>query len=287
MSRRSVERDKAFEIYKEHNGEITNRKIAELLSTSEKNVSEKTVGGWKTKDRWAKQLNGVLHENERSTPVEKTEYSSKKSKGGAPKNNKNAVGNSGNKNPKWGNKNAVGHGPPKGNHNAMTHGLFRKIIPSDDPRAMELLDEIQNHTELDMLFHSIQLQYFNILNSQRIMHVRTQNDMSKEMISESLNGDAYTVQFAWDKQANLLTAYSRAMTALSSMIERFDKLANADDERRLKLVQMKTTIEKTQADTEFAKLRANKLRGQTKDTSLLDALIGAVNDDGGGSDSSD
>ncbi|WP_231733118.1 phage terminase small subunit, partial [Colwellia sp. MT2012] len=162
---------------------------------------------------------------------------------------------------------------PKENHNAMTHGLFRKIIPSDDPRAMELLDEIQNHTELDMLFHSIQLQYFNILNSQRIMHVRTQNDMSKEMISESLNGDAYTVQFAWDKQANLLTAYSRAMTALSSMIERFDKLANADDERRLKLVQMKTTIEKTQADTEFAKLRAKKLRGQTKDTSLLDALI--------------
>lgn len=197
----------------------------------------------------------------------------------APIGNKNAVGNPGNKNPKWGNKNAVGHGPPKGNHNAMTHGLFRKIIPSDDPRAMELLDEIQNHTELDMLFHSIQLQYFNILNSQRIMHVRSQNDMSKEMVSESMNGDAYTVQFAWDKQANLLTAYSRAMTALSAMIERFDKLANADDERRLKLAQMKTNIEKTLADTEFAKIRAAKLKGQTKDTGLLDALVQVINEE--------
>ncbi|MGH0635203.1 phage terminase small subunit [Bacillus pacificus] len=201
-------------------------------------VSVNTVKSWKTRYKWDRK--GVHTKDEKVRTQKKT---------GAPVGNKNAVGNSGNKNPKYGNKNAVGHGPPKGNHNAMTHGLFRKIIPSDDPRAMELLDEIQNHTELDMLFHSIQLQYFNILNSQRIMHVRTQNDMSKEMISESLNGDAYTVQFAWDKQANLLTAYSRAMTALSSMIERFDKLANADDERRLKLEQMKANIEKTKADT--------------------------------------
>jgi len=63
------------------------------------------------------------------------------------------------------------------------------------------------------------------------------------------------------------------MTTLSSMIERFDKLANVDDERRLKLVQMKTNIEKTQADTDFAQERAAKLKGQKKDTSLLDALI--------------
>lgn len=273
MSRRSLERDKAFEIYKEHNGDITNRRIAEILSTSEKNVSEKTIGGWKTKDKWVQQLSGVLHENERSTPVEKAEYSAKKNNGGAPKNNKNAVGNRGGPGAKKGNKNAVGHGAPAGNGNAVTHGLFRKIIPNDDPHAMELLDEIQNHTELDMLFNSIQLQYFNILNSQRIMHVRDKDDMSREIISESESGESYTVQFAWDKQANLLTAYARAMTTLSSMIERFDKLANADDERRLKLVQMKTNIEKTQADTDFAQERTAKLKGQKKDTSLLDALI--------------
>lgn len=272
MSRRSVERDKAFDIYNEHNGDITNRKIAELLSTSEKNVSEKTVGGWKTKDRWAKQLNGVLHENERSTPVEKAEYSEKKSKSGAPKGNRNAAGNPGNKNPKWGNKNAVGHGPPKENHNAMTHGLFRKIIPSDDPHAMELLDEIQNHTEIDMLWSSIHLQYFNIMNSQRIMHVMDKDDKSEE-ITTSGESTTYTIDFAHDKQAKLLQAYSRAMTTLSNLITRFVTLAHEDDERLLKIANMRLMLDKTKVETEFAELRAKKLRGQTKDTSLLDALI--------------
>ncbi|PEU67617.1 terminase, partial [Bacillus thuringiensis] len=36
---RSPDRNKAYEIFKEHKGDITNRKIAELLSTSEKTVS--------------------------------------------------------------------------------------------------------------------------------------------------------------------------------------------------------------------------------------------------------
>lgn len=211
-------------------------------------VSVNTVKSWKTRYKWDRK--GVHTKDEKVRTQKKT---------GAPVGNKNAVGNSGNKNPKWGNKNAVGHGPPKGNDNATTHGLFKKIIPNDDPHAMELLEEIQNHTGLDMLFHSIQLQYFNILNSQRIMHVRDKDDMSKEVISESEGGEAYMVQFAWDKQANLLTAYARAMNTLTSMIEKFNKLADVDDERRLKLEQMKLGIEKTKAEVE--KLSGNENDG--------------------------
>lgn len=61
---RNPNRDIAFEIYKQHKGKITNRAIAEVL-----NVSEKTVGSWKSKskDNWNeklmeyfKQMNGVL-----------------------------------------------------------------------------------------------------------------------------------------------------------------------------------------------------------------------------------
>ncbi|MBD5797186.1 terminase [Bacillus pseudomycoides] len=228
-------------------------------------VSVNTVKSWKTRYNWNRKS---VHTKEEKVCIQNDKPNKKM---GAPFGNKNAIGNNGGA-PK-GNNNAVGFGAPKQNANAVTHGLFRKIIPNDDQHAMELLDEIQNHTELDMLFNSIQLQYFNILNSQRIMHVRDKDDMSREVISESESGETYTVQFAWDKQANLLTAYARAMTTLSSMIERFDKLANVDDERRLKLVQMKTNIEKTQADTDFAQERAAKLKGQKKDTSLLDALI--------------
>jgi len=110
-------------------------------------VSVNNVKSWKTRYKWDRKS---VHTKDEKVRTQK--------KTGAPIGNKNAVGNSGNKNPKWGNENAVGHGPPKGNHNAMTHGLFRKIIPNDDPHAMELLDEIQNHTEIDMLWSSIHLQ---------------------------------------------------------------------------------------------------------------------------------
>ena len=67
VRQRSPDRNKAYEIFKEHNGNITIRKIAELLSTSEKVVNEKTVGGWKSKDEWIDKLNGVLQKETRST----------------------------------------------------------------------------------------------------------------------------------------------------------------------------------------------------------------------------
>ncbi|ETT85613.1 phage terminase small subunit [Bacillus mycoides] len=274
MSRRSVERDKAFEIYKEHNGEITNRKIAELLSTSEKTVSEKTVGGWKTKDSWIQQLDGVLHENKRSTPSKEAEYSEKKSKGGAPKGNQNAVGNPGNKNPKWGNKNAVGYGPPKGNHNAMTHGFFRKHFPED---VVDLMEEIATKAPLDMLWENIMIQYAAIVRAQRIMLVKHHNDMTKELKKEksSLSAEEveYEIQFAWDKQATFMNAQSRAITTLSQLIERFDRLANADDKRRLELDKLKADIEKTKADTARIKGEDGE---EYEDDGFKEALEGKV-----------
>lgn len=63
---RSPNRDKAFELYKEHNGEITLREIAKKLNTP-----EKTISGWKAKDKWHNKLNGVLQTKIRSTPKEK------------------------------------------------------------------------------------------------------------------------------------------------------------------------------------------------------------------------
>lgn len=68
---RSKNRDKAFEIYKEHNGEITNRKIAELLGEK-----ENTISNWKCRDKW----NAVLQKNDCST--------AKKGRGVLPKNKK-------------------------------------------------------------------------------------------------------------------------------------------------------------------------------------------------------
>lgn len=92
---RSPNRDKAYELFKKANGNIMNREIADQLE-----ISEKTVGGWKSKDKWNQKLNGVLQSNERSTPLKSSD------KRGAPPGNQNAKGNKGGAAKKR-NKNAV------------------------------------------------------------------------------------------------------------------------------------------------------------------------------------
>ncbi|WP_369355677.1 phage terminase small subunit [Lysinibacillus capsici] len=222
-------------------------------------VSINTVKSWKTRYKWNRK--GV-HTKEEKVRTQK-EKSKKK---GAPYKNANAAGNRGNTKPKWGNKNAVGHGAPERNDNAVKHGLFRKIIPQDDEAAMDLLEEIEGKDPLSMLYTMIELKYFNILNSQRIMHVRNERDKTKELtgikyylrFDKTEDGDEiideipvekqWTIQQAWEKQANLLNSLSRAMSTLTSMIARFDQLAHADDKRRLEIEQMKLNIEKTTAE---------------------------------------
>lgn len=249
---RSPDRNKAYEIFKEHNGDITNRKIAELLSTSEKTVSEKTVGGWKSKDGWIDKLNGVLHKNERSTPKKDTEYSKKKP--GAPKGNKNAINNRGGA--KKGNKNAVGNSggaAPLRNGNAATHGLYRKYLPQELYDLKEELEEAINNDPLSILWESIMLQHAQIIHAQRIMFVKDNKDMTKELrknkLSESGFEEEWEIQFAWDKQASFLNAQSKALSTLSALIRDFDRLANIDDERRAKLEFIQVQIDKIKSNT--------------------------------------
>lgn len=249
---RSPDRNKAYEIFKEHNGDITNRKIAELLSTTEKTVSEKTVGGWKSKDGWIDKLNGVLDKNERSTPKKDAEYSKKKP--GAPKGNKNAVNNRGGA--KKGNKNAVGNpggSAPLRNGNAATHGLYRKYLPQELYDLKEELEKAINNDPLSILWESIMLQHAQIIHAQRIMFVNNKEDMTKELrkkkLSESGFEEEWEIQFAWDKQASFLNAQSKALSTLSALIKDFDRLANIDDERRAKLEFIQVQIDKIKSTT--------------------------------------
>lgn len=55
---RSPNRDKAFEIYKDHNGNIDLVDIAEQLD-----IPAGTVRGWKNKDRWDEQIFGAFQKN--------------------------------------------------------------------------------------------------------------------------------------------------------------------------------------------------------------------------------
>lgn len=221
---RSPNRDKSFQIYKEHDGDITNREIAKIL-----NISEKTVGGWKCKDTWDDKLNGVLQKDKRSTPKGKF------NKGGQPNN-----------------KNAVGHGAPVGNRNAETHGFFSKYLPEE---TFDIIQEINKKDPLDILWENITIQYAAIINSQRIMYIKNREDTTKVLTGET-NGDTssserYTIQFAWDKQATFLQAQSRAMKTLESLIKQYDELSKsglATEEQKLRISKLKAEVSKLNGD---------------------------------------
>lgn len=60
---RDPNRDKAFEVWKQANGEIKLKDLADQLG-----ISEGTVRGWKNKDKWDAQLNGTFQLKERNAP---------------------------------------------------------------------------------------------------------------------------------------------------------------------------------------------------------------------------
>ncbi len=135
---RSPNRDKAFEIYKERGGNITNRAIAEMIGED-----EKVVAVWKSRDKW----NVVQQSEERCTTKAQKAH-------GAPKGNKNAVGN-------------AGGAAPEGNLNAVKHGAYQNIYAEflpDDER--ELYEQMPAGTDLDAEIKLLRLKIARLSNRQ-------------------------------------------------------------------------------------------------------------------------
>ncbi|WP_237585439.1 phage terminase small subunit [Alkalibacterium sp. MB6] len=220
-------------------------------------VKPSTLRSRKNREYWQR---GVATQRNKSSNVATD-------KPGAQKGNRNAKGNSGGK-------------APPGNKNAVTHGLFAKWLPEE---TQEIMESIKNKTQADMLWDSIMFQYTAILRAQKIMYVYDHHDLSKEAKKESFGEggsmEEWEIQFAWDKQERFLNAQSRAMGTLSNLIKQFVSMTDEEDERRLKLRQMQSTLEKTEKEKEFIDERTKLIKGEKKDTSLLDVLLETVKND--------
>lgn len=209
-------------------------------------VSINTVKSWKKRYAWNR---------ERGAPKEKGVHTKSR---GAPKGNINAKGNK-------------GGAAPKGNSNAVTHGFFAKFLP---PETLEIMEGMNERSPADLIYDQIQIQYAAIIRAQKVMWVTGKDELIKELkkgkyeyheipkeqgggIEKAVTEEEYEFQFAWDRQATFLTAQSRAMSELRSLIKQFDALASENDERRLRLEQMNLTIEKS-------KLELKQLRGDTE-----------------------
>lgn len=138
---RDPNREKAFKIYKQHNGKIELVEIAKIL-----NLPPGTIRGWKSKDKWNDKLNGTLQKN--------TERS--KRGPGAPKGNHNAKGNKG------------GHGGPVGNTKAVKHGaystVYTKFLSDEEKEIYEQLDAKLN---LENEIKIIKLKIARLLNREQ------------------------------------------------------------------------------------------------------------------------
>lgn len=205
-------------------------------------VSINTVKSWKKRYGWNR---------ERGAPSQKSVHTKKR---GAPKGNINAKGNS-------------GGAAPRGNQNAVKHGFFSKYLPEE---TLEIMESINERSPADLIYDQIQIQYAAIIRAQKIMYVESKGEIIKELkkskfevvpskdeIKQIPIEEEYEFQFAWDRHATFLNAQSRAMSTLMSLIKQFEAMAHEDDERRLKLEQMRLGIEKTKADLKTISSQSN------------------------------
>jgi len=128
---RSPNRDKAKQMWLDSGGEMLLKDIAATLGLGETQIRK-----WKSQDKWAADLNSNVT-NESNSNVTKRK--------GAPKGNKNAVGNKGGA--PQGNQNAKGNrggaGGPLGNKKAVRTGEHETIwFDTLDEEEQQLLDGI-------------------------------------------------------------------------------------------------------------------------------------------------
>lgn len=212
---RSPNRDKAFEIYKESNGNIANREIAKILD-----ISEKTISGWKVKDKWNDQLNGVLQKEIRSTPKEK------RKKGGQP-----------------GNKNATG---PPGNKNAVTTGEFETIffdtLEKDELNLIKSID-IEKRKLLEQEIQLLTVRERRML--KRIDDLKKSKEVVIDTETHGTQGDSEVSLVNYESKLNKIQNIEEALTRVQDKKQKaIDTLHKFEmDEQKLELTVMKLELE--------------------------------------------
>lgn len=200
-----------------------------------------TVRRWKSTYKWDSERSGNKKANVRK-------------KRGAPKGNKNASG-------------------PPGNRNAEKFGFFSKNLPKE---TLDIFNEIEELSPLNMLWHQIKIAYAAILRAQKLAYVKDQEDKTIEQVevrTGKVEGLKWEVQQAWDKHNEFMKAQARAQTELRGLIKSYIELLH--DNYELATEEQKTRIAKLQA--EVAKLRGED-NTEYQDDGFIEALRNEAKD---------
>jgi phage terminase small subunit len=219
---RSPNRDKAYDIFKEHHAKISNKEIAAMLNEKLTNINS-----WKNQDHWNDKFNGKV---------------------GAPYKNKNAEGNK-------------GGGAPEKNINSYKHGFYSKYLPKQtydifqDIESMSPIDILWQNIKLKYaaIIRAQKIMYVKNIKdmTKELKKTKVQSELEgpkgdKKLI-EVYREEEYELQFAWDKEATFLKAQSDAMRTLTSMIKQYEDLLNSNrdlitEEQRLRIEVLKAKV---------------------------------------------
>jgi phage terminase small subunit len=240
-------------------------------------INYQTLKSWKSRDQWSKVATKSKKDATKKTKKGATNFQKLQPEKGSLIGNKNAVGNRGNSNPP--------NQFTERNTAAVKHGLYRTYLPDDD-EARQIYDSIDDISPMDMLWENIKLKFTSIMRAQKIMFVKNKEEMIKELkkqkfevvetktedgtsFEQVVTEEEWEFQFAWDRQATFLNAQSRAMSTLTSMMNKYEEMCRSDwsdEEQRLRLDKLKTEIE--------------QMKGNDSDQDeLIDNWVDAVMDD--------
>lgn len=256
--KRDPRRDEAFEVWKQHEGEIKLKDIAEQL-----NITASTIRKWKSQDKWDDKLKrSAPNETKESAPNEKDTLKADRA--------------TEEPNSKKGNPNPQNQFTER-NQAATKHGLFSRFIPKE---TLEIMSMVAKGDEENLLWMQIQIQFSAILRAQEIMFVQNKDELIKELKREKLQGGKnpsqeteYEIQFAWDRQERFLNAQTRALGELRASIKQYLELPFIEEEKRMQLNLMAEQVAKIAKENTPSTTTEDKLKD------YFTALQGAFKDD--------
>lgn len=245
---RSPSRDKALEIYKQHNGNITNREIASML-----NEDEKVIAVWKSRDKW----NKVVQQSEQSCTTNKID--AKKTRKASKKANSRLK------------KESYPLQARPNNKNAVTTGEFESIFfDTLEDDEIKLVDNIEIEKR-NLLIHEIQLLTVRERRMLKRIAVLKNKEMTLKSYKTGIERDADTDLKEFESNLMQIQNIEEALTRVQEKKQKaIDLLHKFDvDEAKLDIAVMKT---------ELAILKQGGDEGPVEDDGFIEALNAQVDE---------
>lgn len=243
---RSPNRDKAFQLWIESQGQKSLQDIAAELG-----VKPEQVRSWKHADKWDAQTKKVALPNGKGHVV--------KRKQGGQRGNKNAVGN-------------PGGGAPSGNKNNFRHGAYERVVLgllSEDDAAI-FQDE-----ETGLIVEQELRQTLAMLNVKEIRLMRHIANVQK-IVDAQKNGDDFLASSAEEEKTGDEFSYTSLSVFKASPLEAMTKLEAELDKVQGRKVKVLAELEKLRLGREKLALEKKRLDGESDQSKLANAWIAAL-----------